>query len=170
MLSFFGGSEVVSNQLELSWRQNYLGHVQTYSELGLSDVTASQFVEVSEELSHSDPLFFAQFSDSGNAVVNVFGSESHYVIAYQSGLVLREVREGLVVVSPNSKNILRTVNLIAEVNVVYFLQVAHVHVSLQESIHNIIRSHNLELVEHSQELGLSNMAVLGNIKVLEHWL
>lgn len=57
-----------------------------------------------------------------------------------SGLILRIVLEWLVIISSNSKHVLWAVYVIAEVNVINFIDISHIHIVLKYQIHDIIWS------------------------------
>lgn len=60
-----------------------------------------------------------------------------------------------------------TVNVVTEISVVDFINVALVHVTSEDGLGDVLRSSDLEEVKNTQELNLGNVTVFGAIKVLE---
>jgi len=69
--------------------------------------------------------------------------------------------------SSHSKDTFMGINFIAEVNIVYFISVSLVHISLADESKNIFRGKYSKLSKHSQELVLCDMAVICYIEILE---
>lgn len=59
--------------------------------------------------------------------------------------VLWVVLEWLIVVSSYSKHILWAINIIAEVNIVHFINITHIHVVLKDDVHDVIWSLDTKL-------------------------
>ncbi len=93
VLALFGSLEVGSYQIELTLRQDDFSHIESYSELCHSDVSASEFIKVSEEFSNSDSLFLAAASDPCNAVVHIIWLVTHDFVPHITGLILGEILE-----------------------------------------------------------------------------
>ena len=76
----------------------------------------------------------------------------------------------MVEISTDSEELLRRVNIVAEIEVVDLINVTLVHVGFAKGVQNTFLGADTKLTESSQELVLSDMLVLGNVEILEHWL
>jgi len=170
MLALLGSLECLTEKLELRGRNRALGHVKADSELARGDVARSELVEVSEELSNSDSLLGAKGTDAGENVIHIIRVVSDNLSTAGTSLSLGEVREGVVEVSANTIKLVRAVNILAEVDIVDLIDVAFVHVATEHKLGDLLGSVDLEEVEHSQELSLGHVTVLGDIEVLEQGL
>lgn len=93
------------------------------------------------------------------------------------GLVSGNARFGLgeeiprvVEIAANSEEVAATINIIAEVNVVNFINVTLVHVSAQNAGGYRLGSFNAKQVEDSKELLLGDMSIASDIEILEDGL
>lgn len=75
--------------------------------------------------------------------------------------------ERLIIISSHSKHIFRSINFIAKVDIVNFINITHIHVSFEDEIEYAFRSIDAQLSKDSQELHLSHMAVSCHIEVLK---
>jgi len=73
----------------------------------------------------------------------------------------------MVEISTNSKKVVRTINILTEVNVVNFINVTLVHVSAEDLSGYVFGSLNSQEVEYSKELHFGDMTVFSNIEILE---
>jgi hypothetical protein len=76
----------------------------------------------------------------------------------------------VVEVATNTEEFVAAVNSVTEVNVVHLVDVSLVHVTAKEGLGNGIGGADLKEVHDAEELLLSHVAVLGNVKVLEDGL
>lgn len=168
--ALLGSLEVVGQEAELSAGQHNLAHVETNSELSLSDIAASQFVEVAEEFRDSNSLLLADLSQLGNDVLDVVRLVLLDVVARDSGSGLRVVVERMVEATANLEQVIRRVNVLAEVVVVDLIDVTLVHVGLGEHVEDVLARGNAEQAKSAQELVLGNVLVLRDVEVHEHGL
>lgn len=157
------GSEFFSGKDDLT-------HVETNSELGFGDATASELVKISEELGDSNSLFFAALSELGDNIINIIWDILLNINTCNSWSSLWVVVEGVVEVSTDSEELLRRVNIVAEIEVVDFINVTLIHIGFAKGVQNLLLGADTKLTERSQELMLSDMLVLSNVEILEHWL
>ena len=160
----------LSQCLELLVRDWDLGHAQSHSELVRCDEARSELVKVAEELADTDSLLESHLADSGKNVVHISWIVAHNLSLGNSSLSLGEVVKAVVEVLAHLEELLGAVNILAEINIVDLVNVSHVHVSLQETLEDVHWGVDSEAVENSEELGLGNMAILGDVEVLEDWL
>jgi len=170
VVALLGSLEGFAEHLELRGRDGALCHVETDSELGSSDVARSKLVEVSKEFANSDSLLRAQLANACNNIINIVRVVPHDFSTALAGLGLREVGKGVVEVSADAEELGRVVNVFAEVNIVHFVNVALVHVAAEHELTDVPGGVDLEQVEHTEELGFGDMAVLGDVEVLEQRL
>jgi hypothetical protein len=76
----------------------------------------------------------AHRTNAGNGVVEVVGIISYNLCVADEGLRLGEVRETVVKVSSNPKELFAAVNVFAEVNVVHLINVTFVHVTSEHEL------------------------------------
>lgn len=76
----------------------------------------------------------------------------------------------MVVSTANIEEIIRIVDILAEIVVIHLINVTVIHIGLQKHVEDVLRGAHTELTESSQELVLGNMLVACNIEILEHWL
>lgn len=116
--------------LKFSLGQQNLSHVQTNSELRVSDVARSQLVEVSKEFANPYSLLLACLSDSCKHIFNIIWFMLNNIQLNWPRLSPGEKLVGIVVVATNSEHIFRGVNFIAEINIIDFIHITLVHISL----------------------------------------
>jgi len=170
VLSFLRGLEGCGDELELGVADNDLGHGKTNAELSAGDESGSKFIKVTEEFTNSDSLLRTKLTNASKNILNVIRGVADNFSLGNSGLGLGEVVERVVEVATNTEEFLAAINIIAEINVVNFINISLVHVATEESLCNCVRGADLKEVNHTEELLLSDMTVLGNIKVLENGL
>lgn len=170
MSTFFWSFKVLNKLIKFIWRQYNLCHIQTNSELSVCYISRSQFIEISEEFTNSDSLLLAELSYSCKNIINIFRFMLHNVNFNFSRLRSRVIIERLVIISSHPKHIFRSINLVAEIHVVDFIDVTLVHVSLQYQIQNIFRRIDAKLSQNSEELHFGDMAASSDIEILELWL
>lgn len=85
-----------------SWKHDFT-HVQSNSELGFSDISTSQFIEISKELSNSNSLFFASLSQLSNDIINIIRLVLLDINSSDSWLGLWIVIERVVVASSDTE-------------------------------------------------------------------
>ncbi len=146
------------------------GHAQSHSELVRSDEARSQSIEISEELSNSDSLLLASLAYSSKHILNINWGVAHNLCLTNSSLSLWEVVKTVVEFLTNFEELLRAVNILTEINIVNLIDVSHIHVSLEKTLKHMLWGEDSKSVENSKELSLGNVAVLGDIEVLENWL
>ena len=161
--------ESCGQHFKLALRDGHLGHGETDSELGSSDVTRAQSVKVSEELRNADSLLFALLADAGNDIVNIVWSVPDDLSIACARLRLREVVKAVVEALTNTKELLTTIDVFAEVDIVDFVDVTFVHVPAEKLLDHLRRCRDSEQVEDAEELVLGHVTVLRDIVVLEHW-
>jgi len=144
-----------------------LAQVEANSELGVGNVARAQLVEVSEELTDSDSVLAASLSDAGAHILNILWGVANHLSLGNSWAGLWVVIEGVVVLLANTIELSSTINIFAEVNVVNFVNIAHVHVSAEQLLGHLLWSVDLQQIEHTEELNLGHVTVLGAVKVLE---
>ena len=147
-----------------------LGHAESHSELVGGDKAGSELVEISEELTNSDSLLRANLANSCKNIINIDWLVAHDLSLAHSGLSLWEVVEAVVEVLTNLEQLLGAVHILTEIDIVDLVDVTQVHVSLQEGLEDMLWGEDSESVKDSHELGLGDMAVLGDVEVLEDWL
>ena len=162
--------ESVGESSELFAGKHDLAHVETNSELGLGDATASELVEISEELGDSDSLLFADLSELGDNIIDIIWDILLNVDTSNSWSSFWIVVEGVVEVPADSEELFWRVNVVAEIEVVDLIDVTLVHVSFAESVQDALGGANSKLSESSKELMLGDMLVLSDVEVLEHRL
>lgn len=144
MLTFFWSLEVSGQKIELSLTDDYFGHAEGNSELRIGDVACSKFVKVSEEFINSNASLFTDCSHSCNDVVKVLWGVSNNLGFAHSWLGLGEVFKRVVEVPANSVQVFWTIDVVAEIKVVDFIDVSLVHVPSKNELSNAIRSSNLQ--------------------------
>ena len=164
------GVESIRQELELGSGKDKLAHVEANSKLSLSDVALSELIEVSEELTNSNSLLHAVSSDSSQHIVNVIRLGSADIIASGSWLSFRVVVERVVEVSADVEEGVGGVDVLAEVEVVHFVSVTLVHVSLKKDIDDVLRSRYLKNIKSSEELVFGHVLVLGDIEISQDGL
>jgi len=157
---------------EFRVRDVKFSHVQSNSELSSGDPATSELVEVTEELTTTDALLRAASSNASNDVVEVFGCGAvlHGLVSGNARFGLGEEIPRVVEIAANSEEVGATINIIAEVNVVNFINVTLVHVSAQNAGGYRLGSFNAKQVEDSKELLLGDMSIASDIEILEDGL
>lgn len=129
-----------------------LAQIQTDSELLVGDVTAAEFIKVTEELTKTNAVLRADLADAGANILNVFGGVADDLSLGDTWTSLGVVVKGVVVFLSHTVELFCTVDIFAEVSVVHFIDVAFVHVAAEERFSNVVRHANLQQVEHAEEL------------------
>ena len=114
-------------------------------------------------------MFFASLSQLSNDIINIIRQVLLDINSSNSWFSLWIVIERVVVASSDTEQLLGGVNIIAEVEVVYLIDISSVHVCFQQDIKNVLWSRNTKLSQSSQELMFCNVLISGDIEVLEHW-
>jgi hypothetical protein len=167
VFSLLGSLKYFGEEAKFVGAQYDLGHIESNSKLRFSDKARSKFVEISEEFSYSDPVLSALVPDPGQDIVHINWSVLQDFSFLVPRLVPGHVIKALIVVKPHSEDVNCRVNMVAEVEIIDFINISLVHVASQDNIQNVIWSWDSQLGQHSQELHLSHMAISGNVKVLE---
>jgi hypothetical protein len=129
MLTLLWCFEMCSQKFKFFLTHLYLAEVKTNSELSISDVTSAEFVEVTEELSDTDALFGANFANTSANIFNIFWCISDNLSLTDSWSCLRVIIEAVVVILTDSEQCSRSVDLLTEVNIVYFINITFIHVT-----------------------------------------
>lgn len=166
----FLACEMFAKKFELTATKNNLGHVESDSELSLGDKSSSQFVKVSEELRHSDPLLFCELPQLGEHIFDIVWSVSLDVFASDPWPRLWVVIKRMIVASSDSKQLFTAVYIVTEVKVVDFISISFIAVSFQQKVQNLIASVQVALVQNSKELMLGYVLVASDVEILEHLL
>jgi len=161
--------ESFGEKSEFSSGKHDFTHVQSNSELGFSDISTSQFIEISKEFSDSNSLFFASLSQLGNDIIDIIRQILLDINSCNSWSSLWVVIEWVVVASSDTEKLLRGVDIIAEVEVVDLINISFIHVCFQQDIKNVLWCRNTQLSQSSQELMFRNVLISSDIEVLEHW-
>ena len=167
MGALFGGLKVSGKVIKLLCGDGTLSHCKPDAELGGSDVARAQSIEIAEELRNANPLLLAQYADASNYIINVIRSVAHNLSLAFERLSLWKVFLAVIKALANSKQLLGTVDVLAEVNVVDLINIAFVHVTSEDEIQNSLWGKDTKLGQHTKELALGDMATLGDIEVLE---
>ena len=170
MLAFLGGLESVSEVFELALGDWALSHCETDTELGGSDVARAQSIEIAEELRDTNSLLFAESANASNNIIDVIGGVAHDLSDAATRLSLREVGDAVVEALVDTEELLRTINVLTEVNVVHLIDISFVHVSAEDHLDDVLGSSNSQQIESSEELVLRDVTVAGNVEVLEDGL
>jgi hypothetical protein len=148
-------------------RENNLGHVEADAELSFSHKARAKLVEIAEELRDAGAVLFAEDANASKHILNIVRLKLNDVSFYLSGLCARVIIERLVVRSTHTKHTLVGVDIIAEIDIVDFINISLIHVSLGDDRQDVLRSVDAELGKHSEELVPANVAALSDVKVLE---
>ena len=138
--------------------------------MSVSDETSSQFVEVTEELRDSDALLAGNLSDASKNILDVHGSVSDNLSLAHSWFSLFKVVEAVVVSLSDSEKGFGTINLITEISVVNFVNVALIHVTSEDSLGDVLGYRNLKQIENTEELHFRHVTVFSAVEILENWL
>jgi hypothetical protein len=71
----------------------------------------------------------------------------------------------MVISSSDTKELLWAVDIVAEVEVVYFVSITFIAVSFQNNVHNFIGYMKSTLVKESKELVFGDMIIFSNIEI-----
>jgi hypothetical protein len=136
------------------------------------DESTAELVEISEEFANTDALLRAVSSDSSDNIVQVLGAGAvlHGLVSDNARLSLGEEVPGVVEISTDSEEVGGSINVFAEVDVVDLINVTLVHVSTEDLGGYGFGGRDAQKVEHSEELHLGDVTVLGNIEILEDGL
>ena len=170
MLTFFGSFKDLAEKLELSLRNGSLCHSKTNSKLLGSDKARSESIKVTEEFINANALLLALSRDASDHIINVVRQVPDNLSIASACLGLGVVVDAMVETLIDTKELLSTINIFTEVDIIDFIDIAFVHVTLHEGLQNVLGSSNSKQVEHSQELVFSHMTILRDIIVLEHRL
>lgn len=110
----------------------------------------------------------AKSSDSSNSIFNIVGAVSNNFCIAGARHSLGEIGKTMVEVSANTKKLVAAVNIITEINVINFIDVTHIHVLSEDKLSKILRCSDFKKIDNSKELLLGNVAIFGDIKVLEN--
>ena len=158
---------MLTQHLELALRDGALSHGETDSELCSGDVARTKTVEVAEELSDADSLLLASLTNSCNHIFAVVRQVPNNFSLADACLSLRVVVEAVVEALVNAEELITTINILAEVNVVDLIDIALVHVASKQALQDLLGRTDAKQVEHAKELLLCDMAVAGDVVVLK---
>lgn len=163
----FGCLEVLAEHVEFSLRNGQLTHVESDSELSSRDEAGSQLVKVAEELTETDTLLAGDSTDACKNVMEVIRAVGDNSVAYNTRGGLGVVVVAVVKVTSGTVELISSVNLFTEVNVVDLVNITLVHVSAEDELGDFLRRLDAEVVQNTEELVLGNVTVLSDVKVLE---
>ena len=131
MGAFLGGLECFAKQCKLLLRDWSLCHGQTNAELSSGDKTGAKPIKVTEELGDADSLLLGESTNTGNDIVDVIRSVSDNLSLALACSSLRVVVRAMVEALINTEELLRTVNILAEVHIVTLVNVTLVHIATE---------------------------------------
>ena len=131
MGAFLGGLECFAKQCKLLLRDWSLCHGQTNSELSSGDITGAKPIKVAEELGDADSLLLGESTNTGNDIIDVIRSVSDNLSLAFACSSLRVVVRAMVEALINTEELLRTVNVLAEVHIVALVNVTLVHIATE---------------------------------------
>jgi len=131
---------VLSKVSKFISRKNNFTHVKPNSKLCFSNSPTSQFIKISEKFTNSDSLFHTLLSQLGKNVLNIIWNIFFDIDTCDSWSVLWIVVETVVISSSDTEKLIWTVDIIAEVEIVYLVNVTLIHVSLQKCVEDIFIS------------------------------
>jgi hypothetical protein len=140
MVSSLWSLEFLAKEFELRSRKHNLAHVESDPKLSFSNESTSKLIEVSEKLRNSDSLLLANLSKLSKDILDILWLILLDIDSCDSWSSLWIVVKGVVVSSAHSEELLRRVDVVAEIEVVHLINVSSVHVGLQQSVQNILRS------------------------------
>ena len=167
VLAGFGGLEVLAEHVEFSLRNGQLTHVESDSELSSRDEAGSQLVEVTEELTETDALLAGDSANACKNVMEVIGFVCNNSVADNTRGGLGVVVVAVVEVTSGTVELISSIDLFTEVNVVDLVDVTLVHVSAEDELGDILGCLDAEVVQNTEELVLGNVTVLSDVEVLE---
>ena len=144
MLAFLGSLESVGEELKLTLGDWTLSHCETDTELGGGDVAGAQSIEIAEELRDTNSLLFAESADASNNIIDIIRCVAHDLSDAAARLSFREVGHTMVEALVDTEELLGTVNILTEVNVVHLIDIAFVHVSTEDHLDDVLGSSNSE--------------------------
>lgn len=159
------------NEVELLCGEGDFGHVEAQPELVFGDVPVAELVEVLHEFGYSNSPFLDNPPDPSEEVVQVLRN-----LASDDSLVgprlLLEVLEGVGVSEREDFPVLVVlVDVVDELVVVDFVEVASVHVLFEEEVGgSFALGDEVELLQDPGELVLGDVADLGDVEVLKQGL
>jgi len=159
--------EHLAEHLELAVRDRHLGHVESDAELRGRDVARPQSVKITEELSDADALLLREATHARQDIIDVTWRVAHDLSVAHTSLRLWVVVGAVVEALGHSKELIGAINILAEVNVVNFVDIALVHVTSENELSDGLRSGHSQEVEHTKELSFGHVTVLGDVVVLE---
>jgi hypothetical protein len=130
-------------------------------------VAGAKLVKVTEELGNTGALLFAEETDAGKHIFNIFRLQFDNFSLNLAGLGPGVVVEGLAVGAADSENTLMGVYFVAEVDIVHLISVTLVHVTSEDKVENCLWGEDTQLSKDTKELTLGDVTALGNIEVLE---
>ena len=140
MIAFLRCLEGSAEKSELTLGNLNLGHGETDAELGSSDETGSESIEVTEELKDADSLLLGEDADASNNIIDIVGVVAHNLRFGLASLSLGDVVSAVVVTLGDSKELLSSIDILAEIDVVYLVDITLVHVTAEDLSHDLLRS------------------------------
>ena len=170
VIASLGGFVVLAKHVELSLRNRELTHVESDSELNGRDEAGSQLIEVTEELAKTNALLAGDRADACDNIMEVIRAVGNNGAADNARGGLGVVVMAVVEVTPGTVELIRAVDLFAEINIVDLVNVSLVHVSTEDKLGDLLGSLDAEVVQHTEELVLGHVTVLGDVEILEDGL
>lgn len=129
------------------------------------DLTKTQFVKITEELSHANAEFLNLSSQFSQDILNVIRT----VIADKRAGQLRGlvVGKALQMFLRDIHAFVENIDVFTELVVVDFVVIAVVRVFDQNEVQFLFLREQIELIQNARELTARNVAVLGLVEVLE---
>lgn len=170
VIAGLGGLEVLAEHVEFSLRNGQLTHVESDSELSSRDETGSQFVEVTEELTETNALLAGDRANACKNVMEVIRAVGNNGVTDNTRGGLGVVVVAVVEVTSGTVELISAVDLFAEINIVDLINVSFVHVSTEDKLGDFLGGLDAEVVQHTEELVLGHVTVLGDVEILEDGL
>jgi hypothetical protein len=89
-------------------------------------------------------LLLAESANTGNHIIDIIRGVTHDLSEATACLSLREVGDAVVEALADTEELLGTVDILTEVNVVHFIDIAFVHVSAEDHLDDVLGSSNSE--------------------------
>jgi len=89
-------------------------------------------------------LLFAESANASNNVIDVIGGVAYDLSNAATRLSLREVGDAVVEALADTEELLGSVNVLTEVDVVHLIDIAFVHVSAEDHLDDVLGSSNSE--------------------------
>jgi hypothetical protein len=158
------------DELEFSFGDRDLGHVECKPELIFGDVTMSQLIEILHELSNSDSFFLNFSSDPSQQIFQVLRNVISDVGFVGSWLLLK-VNEALSIRFRNELSIFVVfINILNELVVIDFAEVTSVHVLFKQKIElQVILWNKIKLFQDSGKLVFRHVTDFRYVKIFEQW-